>query len=423
MKKILMSLFALAVVIGLTACKGNTDAVSEIVIPADKAGVTFSNPFLDNSKFDRAVTYYSKNDVDKYKITVWYADQLEPDAARTEQNAVATLSISKEDSYTSKTMILDYEGLYEFKCEAFSGEDLIAEDNQKAALSFANVKFVIFYLVPKIKSQTAEASVTILWQGDNTSEVAHTIRIVNPCLELDTSFDILQNGNISCSPDSELPAIVNVNGRERISKIKMSECEITSMVGAVSENFSFSISISPNTAWKSKNNSDCRILSWTRVYDSNGSVTTDNLDSVFGAEHIKDNLGWILLDNMIRETRGNDGLGYWENRKLSLEEVINRMPSKGVDDAGNIITYGDYVGTICRASDNWERHFDISNTGNYAVGMRVYVYVDERDESFYTGEDNIFAVTHGHCNAENNGYHYDHYLIFEATRIPYLFTE
>ena len=417
MKKILMSLFALAVVIGLTACKGNTDAVSEIVIPADKAGVTFSNPFLDNSKFDRAVTYYSKNDVDKYKITVWYADQLEPDAARTEQNAVATLSISKEDSYTSKTMILDYEGLYEFKCEAYSGDELIAEDNQKATLSFATVKFVIFYLVPKIKTQTADASVTILWQGDNTSETAHTIRMVNPCLDLDSSFDILQNGNLSYNPDTELPVVAKMNGRERITKIKMAECEITSMVGAVSENFSFSITIVPNDAWKIKNNSDTRILSWTRVYDSRGAITTDNLGSTFEHEHIKDNIGWILIDGMIRETRGHDGFWYGDEKILTLDEVISKLPSKGADEEGNIVIYGDYVGTICRGAPDWDRHYDISSTGEYDVGLRPVVY--DRDESYYTGEDNIFAITVRDCTKD----HYDHYLIFKVTRIPYLFTE
>lgn len=398
------------------SCRGeasSSQSTEGLLIPENKTGVVVSNPFKDTTKFEaRAITYYSKHDVDYYQISVWYLDGLAEGVETSATNTIETLKISKDDAYTSKTMVFDNEGSYKFICAAYTADnEMIAEDTVRKTLSFATAEFIIFYLVPKIKSQTADVSASITWSGDDTSATAHTIRFVRPYDKLDTTLTILQNGKCVYDNDAYLPAVEYGNGSASImSKIKVSDCDISCMVGKTGDSYSFSLQISPSKTALEGNQywlADSVLFTWVRTYSESNTVTGNSLTEAMYSWRDGKGSYWIILDDKIEyaESFGWEGITFSGNDTL-LYKTADEIKAAyyGIDKYGNIITLGDYVETV------GDSHSYDTNS-EYIIGATLYFNGVEK--SAY--ENTIFDIPN---NTVNNS---RHHVIFKAVRTPYTF--
>lgn len=433
MKKVGVIILAL---VGLfyISCSNNqgVETVYETgVIPSDKAGVVISNPFKDNTKFDsRAITYYSKYDVEYYQISVWYTDALN-DAEQTAENVLSTLKISKEDSYTSKVLTFDNEGTYVLKCEAFCGDELIAEDTATKQLSFANAEFIIFYLVPKIKLQTADVGVTISWVGDDSNAIVHTLRFVRPSDEIDTTISILANGKCAYNEEDYLPVIIyksnNGHSNWTADKIPLSMVSITSMVGKIADSYSFSITVSPNaTALETYDfqlySDVSSIFTWTRTYTESNTKAAETFTDYRLAGYnsvgsVPNAATWVLLDGKIVQTLASSNSWLSSNEYTTIEAIQQKW-STTIDSYGNIIAIGDYVGTFCDKNSN-DTYWTYRNSDEY-IGF----YMNDNESLFYSGkyDGTFWDASLNECTAEDKAeYGHTHYLIFKATKTPYSF--
>ncbi len=403
------------------SCSGEVSASQStegLLIPENKTGVVVSNPFKDTTKFEaRAITYYSKHDVDYYQISVWYLDGLSEGVETSATNTIDTLKISKNDAYTSKTMVFDNEGSYKFICAAYTADnEMIAEDTVKKTLSFATAEFIIFYLVPKIKSQTADVSASITWSGDDSSATAHTIRFVRPYDKLDTTLTILQNGKCVYDNDAYLPAVEWRNGSSSVmSKIKVSDCDISSMVGKTGDSYSFSLQISPSKTVREENQyslyNSSVLFTWVRTYSDDNTVTGNTLTQAMYPYRESKGSYWIILDDKIEyvQSYGWEGITFSGNDTL-LYKTADEIKAAyyRIDTYGNIITLGDYVETV---GDRISYDTNSKNS-EYIVGATLY-FNNGVEKSVY--ENTIFDIPN---NTVNNS---RHSVIFKAVRTPYTF--
>ena len=420
----LLALAGLCLLLLFFSCKGEvsvTQSAEKDFIPEDKTGVVFSNPFKDTTKFEaRAITYYSKHDVDYYQISVWYLDGLEEGVETSATNTIETLKITKDDAYTSKTMIFDNEGAYTFTCAAYTADnEMIAEDTVKKSLSFATAEFIIFYLVPKIKSQTADVSASITWSGDDITAIAHTLRFVRPTDGLDTTMKILQNGKCTYDDTALLPVIIIKESKYTTGEIALSDCEVSCMVGKNGDSYSFNlhINISEEAAQK-KNYYSYDLLDWTRTYTDSNTLVRDNMTQSMKPEYtnVKGSDYWILLDDKIVKTftLKSEGIYFSINdndfKSVTAEEII--ADYYRIDEYGNILTLGDYTATVCQDFGNgydcWSKFSD------YLYG--AYIDLEPKDIAVLSGS--IFEIENEetHVNSWTK-----HSLVFKAIRTPYKF--
>lgn len=364
------------------------------VIPADKTGVVISNPFKDSTRFDaRTIIYYSKHDVDFYQISVWYLGALDKedvsDTTMTDDNMISTLKISKEDSYTSKTMVFDNEGTYYFKCTAYCGEEVIAEDSASKQLSFATAEFVIFYLVPKIKTQTADVGVSISWVGDDESSPVHTIRFVRPVDKLDTTIKLLANGKVDYNENDFFPYA--------FGKIPLSKIDFSLLVGKVGDSYSFSLTTSVKEDYQEDIGFSDTLFSWIKTYSSSNTVISDNFsgEGNFLTSGSIDSSLWILLDSKIDKTINTGG---YVNEPCTIEELQSKYIR--LDSKGNVYTLGDYIKSECSAV-SYSPEPDTELVG----------YIGDFSET-------IWEVPNCTCTEDGQAWHYAY---FKAIKTPYEF--
>lgn len=412
----LLALAGLCLLLLFFSCKGEvsvTQSAEKDFIPEDKTGVVFSNPFKDTTKFEaRAITYYSKHDVDYYQISVWYLDGLAEGVEPSATNTIETLKITKDDAYTSKTMIFDNEGAYTFTCAAYTADnEMIAEDTVKKSLSFATAEFIIFYLVPKIKSQTADVSASITWSGEDSSATAHTIRFVRPYDKLDTTFTILQNGKCVYDSDAYLPAIQHGNDSLVISKIKVSDCDISCMVGKIGDSYSFSLQISPSKAAREGNQywlADSVLFTWVRTYSESNTVTGNSLTEAMHYWDENNSSYWIFLDDKIEYTESLSWEGINSNTLQYKTADDIKAAYYRIDKYGNIITLGDYVETVGDSHS-----YDTNSTNSeYIIGATLY-FNNGVEKSVY--ENTVFNLPNETANTSRS------HVVFKAVRTPYTF--
>ena len=420
----LLALTSLCLLLLFFSCKGEavvTQSAERAFIPEDKTGVVFSNPFKDTTKFQaRAITYYSKYDVDYYQISVWYLDGLAEGVEPSATNTTETLKITKDDAYTSKTMIFDNEGSYTFTCAAYTADnEMIAEDTVKKSLSFATAEFIIFYLVPKIKSQTADVSASITWSGDDITATAHTLRFVRPVDGLDTTIKILQNGKCTYDGTSLLPVLITKESKYIRGEIALSDCEVSCMVGKNGESYSFNlhINISEEAAQK-KNYYSTDLLDWTRTYTDSNTLARDNMTQYMKPDYtnVTGSDYWILLDDKIVKTFSlkYEGISFSLSdnayKSVTAEEII--ADYYRIDEYGNILTLGDYTATVC---NNFGSSYDCwSKFSDYLYG--AYIEIEPKDISYLSGS--IFEIE----NEEDHGNSWiKHSIVFKAIRTQYKF--
>ena len=431
-KRNLLVLFALCFLLVFFSCKGEVEvstpkATESVLIPEDKTGIVFSNPFKDTTKFEaRSVIYYTKYDVDYYQISVWYLDGLASGEEPTSSNVLESLKITKDDSYTAKTLVFDNEGSYSFSCSAYTSDnELIAEDTVKKSLSFATAEFIIFYLVPKIKSQTADVSASITWSGDDITATAHTVRIVRPYDGLDTTLTILQNGNCVYDNTAYLPVAEGYSWDNlKAGKIALSDCVISCMVGKNGNSYSFSLQISISS--EARNNNSyywTDLLTWVRSYSENNTLTSEVLNQGMHDYGLK-NKGdyWILLDGKIVYTcksLGSEGFYFCTTPNspvTNLYSTADEIKSVyyTIDEYGNILTLGDYVETTCNSCYSYDCY---GKNSEYLVGS--YLCMDNPDDInvYKTYKNTVYEIED---DVHDSSYVY-HYVIFKANRTPYEF--